>query len=117
MAGYNYTVEEAYSTNYLLNQEIYLGLARVMGDQLLLLTRFSYEYKNYSTPVARNDERVTGGVIVKYSVNPKFKIMADVKVDLLATDAFDSMLRTVASPDKPASYKAGSFGLGVMALF
>lgn len=118
IAGYDYVVEDAYSTNYLLNQEIYIGLARVMGDQLLLLTKITYQYKNYSTPVARNDQRVTGGGIIKYSLNPNIKVTAELKVDLLASDAFNTQGGN-ATPfyDPPATYKAGSMALGVTADF
>lgn len=117
IAGYNYTVEDAYSTNWFLNQEIYIGLARMMGDQVLLLVKMSYEYKNYSTPVVRNDQRVTGGGIIKYSFKPELKFFAEMKVDLLATDFYDTNTLTNSNPDRPASYRSGYMGAGIMANF
>ncbi|MBK9294560.1 MAG: outer membrane beta-barrel protein [Oligoflexia bacterium] len=117
IAGYNYVVEDAYSTNWFLNQEIYIGLARVMGDQVLLLVKMSYEYKNYSTPLPRNDQRVTGGGIIKYSFKPHLKFFGEMKVDLMATDYFFNHTSALNAADRPGSYRAGYIGAGVMANF
>lgn len=129
MAGYNYVVKESYWSNYVLDQEIYIGLARVMGDQVLLLTRIGYSYRSYSLPLRRDDERIGAGFMIKYSLSPTIKLTADLKVDLLSSDAFFNGTTTettpptnpngtlIAFPDRPASYKAGSFGLGVVASF
>lgn len=120
IAGYNYVVKDSYWTDYSLDQEIYIGLARVVGDQILLLGRTAYTYRSFSLPQRRDDQRIAGAFTVNYSLSPTIKLTADVKVDLLASDAYDngvSVASSSANPDRPASYRAGSFGLGIMADF
>ncbi|MDZ4678047.1 MAG: hypothetical protein SGI74_11140 [Oligoflexia bacterium] len=123
IAGYNYIVNNAYWSDYVLDQEIYIGLARVMGDQVLLLSRLSYLYKSYSLPVRRDDERIATAFSLRYSINSQIKLTADVKVDLLSSDVYNNQNsgRTnlngvrVYAPDRPASYKNGTLGLGIIA--
>lgn len=120
LAGYNYVVEDAYSGNYFLNQEIYVGIAKVIGDQLVALSKITYEYKNYSTPVSRNDQRITGGLTVKYSVRSDFKLMGDFRLDLLDSDGFYAPFGSgtaARTGDQPVSYKAGSISVGIIKTF
>jgi hypothetical protein len=129
IAGYNYLVKDSYFTNYLIDQEIYIGLARVMGDQVLILTRIGYNYRSYFKPYRRDDERIAGGLVIKYSLSAQIKLTAEIKVDLLSSDGYFNGTSTsttspttpngvpYTAPDRPASYKAGSFGLGLVASF
>jgi len=121
MVGYNYTVEDSYYTNYVLTQEIYLGLSRVVGDQLLFLARTTYEYRNYSLPNRRDDVRITAGLSAKYSISNTIKLTTDLKIDLLSSDAYDNADPNngdfLVTSDRPSSYKAGSFGVGLVASY
>ena len=127
MAGFDYTVKDTYWSNYRLDQEIYFGLGRIVGDQFLILTRISYDYSGYSLPNRRDDQRVKGAVSLRYSLTPAIKLTADLKVDLLSSDAYNTSAGVISQTnpdgtpvtflDNPASYNAGSLGLGVMASF
>jgi hypothetical protein len=125
IAGYNYIVQNAYWSDYLLDQEIYIGLARVMGDQVLFLSRLGYNYRSYSLPTRRDDERIATAFSLRYSLNSQIKLTADLKVDLLSSDAYNNQNSgavnlngtQVYAPDRPASYKSGTFGIGIMAVY
>ena len=119
LLGYDYSVADAYITNFVLQQELYMGVVRVLGDQVLFLFRIAYDYNSYSLPSRRDDERLVGSAMIKYSLSPMVKVTADVKVDLLSSDAYSLAPATYVdfNPDRPASYKAGSVGLGLVASF
>ncbi len=125
LAGYNYLVKDSYVTNYVLDQEIYLGLARIIGDQVLALIRVGYGYLSYSLPNRRDDERIAGALVIKYSLSRSIKLIAETKLDLLSSDGYINTSSsdpsnpdgTVPYPDRPSSYKAGSFGIGMVADF
>ncbi|MCC6278088.1 MAG: outer membrane beta-barrel protein [Oligoflexia bacterium] len=125
LAGYNYIVSDSYWSDYVLDQEIYLGLGRVMGDQVLVMGRFSYVYKSFSKPIRRDDERITSSIGIRYSINPQLKVTGDFKIDLYSSDAYNtdpSALTNpngtiVTAPDRPVSYKAGSIGIGIVATY
>ena len=112
--GYDYKVEDSYYTNYYLDQEIYAGLVKVVGDQILALARLGYDYRSYSLPFRRDDIRITASFSARYSITKTVKATADLKLDLLSSDAYDNSPNAV-SPDRPMSYNAGSFTLGLMA--
>jgi len=112
--GYDYKVDDSYFTNYYLDQEIYAGLVRVLGDQVLVLGRIGYDYRSYSLPFRRDDIRLTGSFSVRYSFTKVIKFTADLKVDLLSSDAYDNTLTPIA-PDRPFNYNAGSFAIGLLA--
>lgn len=121
-AGYNYVVKDSYLTNFYLDQEVYLGLARVIGDQVLLMGRVNYSYRNYSLPIRRDDQRIFGTISARYSLTPSIKITARMTFDFLNSDSYDNSIESSTSivptnPDRQASYRAGSFGLGIMAAF
>jgi hypothetical protein len=127
LTGFNYTVKDSYWTDYYLEQEVYVGSAHVVGDQLIMLSRIAFDYRNYSSPNRRFDERIVAAVGVKYSLTNSIKLTADLKLDLLSSDAFNTSQTssTTTNPngsalkfvDAPASYQAGSAGIGIVADF
>lgn len=116
LAGYEKSARDSYFTNYVTEDQIYIGLARVLGDQVLFLGHINYYYRTFSLPARRDDERIAAALTLKYSLTAKVKLTADLVIDLLSSDAYDGS-QAPSNPDRPASYKAGSFGLGLVAYY
>lgn len=90
MAGFDYDINDSKYTNYVIDQTTYLGYARILGDQILLLGRMEYTYSSYSKPYKREDQRLGGSFKVDYSVNPKSKISALLDLDILNSDQINT---------------------------
>jgi hypothetical protein len=126
ITGYKYFISDSYWTDFFTDQEIFIGAARIIGDKLVFQSRLAFDYKSFSLPNKRDDQRVTGFLGARYSLNKTVKLTADLKVDILNSDAFNQLASSnsvnpdgtsVKFLDAPASYKAGSIGVGAIAQF
>ncbi len=86
-AGYDYDVYDSYYTNFLVDQTIYLGYGRILGDRILFLTRLSYSTLSFSLPNRREDQRLLGNFNLEYSLSTRFKIAGEFMIDFLNSDA------------------------------
>jgi hypothetical protein len=112
LTGLESSVEDSYFTNFQVNQKIYIGYGRFIGDQVLWVTKAEYLYKTYSRPQRRDDQRFIIDTRFEYSYSQ------DLKIEFFAT--FDTLSSDAVDPDGPptpidpsASYqsiKAGFFG-------
>jgi len=119
IGGFNYVIQEALWSHYYTDQEIFLGLGRVEGDQLLLLSRLAYAYRTYSSPNRRDDQRLTASFAARFSLSPRVKLTADLQMDVLNSDPYNSDNRfpTMPPTDRAVSYRAGKASLGVLGEF
>jgi hypothetical protein len=110
LAGYVYKVDDTYYTNYVLDQTMYLGYARVYGDRLIFYTRLEYIYRSYSRPNRREDQRVYGNFKVEYSYRSNVTWICQLLVDAMSTDTFNLQNNAV---DPAASYEALSLSTSI----
>jgi hypothetical protein len=102
--GYNYEVEDSYFTNYMLIQEMFLGYGRILGDQVLLLTRLSYAYLSYSKPIRREDQKIITLFHLEYSINPNLRMITFVESEVLSSDSYNTELGTIRDPSVNYEY-------------
>lgn len=110
LLGLQNDVEDSYFTNFQINQKVYAGYGRFLGDQFLWVSKIEYLYRTYSRPQRRDDQRLVANTSVEYSYSQKLKIEASLLFDVLSSDAVD--------PDGPptpidpsASYQNIRFGI------
>jgi hypothetical protein len=110
LMGLEDLAEDSYFTNYQLNQKIYVGYGKFLGDQILWVSKVEYLYRTYSRPNRRDDQRFIADSRLEYSYSQALKLEAAFTFDLLSSDA--------VNPDGPptpidpsASYRNIRFGL------
>lgn len=110
LLGLQNSVEDSYFTNFQINQKVYVGYGRFLGDQFLWVSKVEYLYRTYSRPQRRDDQRLVANTSVEFSYSQKLKIEASLLFDVLSSDAVD--------PDGPptpidpsASYQNIRFGI------
>lgn len=116
IAGYDYEVNDTKFSNYVVDQTTYIGYARILGDQLLLLGRLQYTYSSYSKNFRREDQRLGGAFRVDYSAGPKMKLSGLLDLDVLNSDAIRAFDRD-GYTDAPVSYEYYRVGLEVTQYF
>lgn len=114
IAGYDYDINDSKWTNFVVDQTTYIGYARILGDQVLLLSRLNYTYSSYSKPIKREDQRLSGRFKIDYSFSPKVLLSGMFELDVLNSDQFNSLNEL---PDKPVSYEAFKAGLTLTSFF
>ena len=117
IAGYDYEVHDSKWTNFVVDQTTYLGYARILGDQVLLLGKVGYTYSSFSKPYKREDQRLAGSFKIDYSVNPKTKISALFDIDVLSSDQLNANPLRVDDPDHAVSYENFKAGLQLTQYF
>ncbi len=113
LLGYDYTVEDTYYSNFVLKQKMHIGFGRIFGDQLLALARLSYQYRSYSRPNRREDQRLAGEFKLDYSFSKTFKAEAVFTADLLTSET----LGPAGTVDPSVSYEYIRAGLFLKNLF
>lgn len=109
-AGYDYEVKDSKFTNYVLNQRTHLGYGRILGDQILFLTRLSYTYSTYSKPFRREDQRLAARFQVEYSLENNWRLRSELEIDILNSDAYN--INNLATDlDPVVSYDQFRFGV------
>ncbi len=112
LAGFDYDVKDSKFTNYVIDQTTYMGYARILGDQILLLTRMQYTYSSYSKPYKREDQRLAAAFRIDYSLSPSSKISGLLDVDILNSDSYlAENLISDGQIDPRASYQFFRTGL------
>lgn len=112
LLGLENSAEDSYFTNFQLNQKVYVGYGRFIGDQLLWTTKIEYLYRTYSRPQRRDDQRFIADTRLEYSLSEKLKLEASLMLDVLSSDAVDPD-GPPAPIDPSASYqniRAGFYG-------
>lgn len=89
LMGLENTVDDSYFTNFQINQKVYVGYGRFMGDQFLWVTKAEYLYKTFSRPQRRDDQRFIFDTRLEYSYSQKLKLEASAIFDVLSSDAVD----------------------------
>lgn len=106
IAGYDYEVHDTKWSNYVVDQSTYIGYARILGDQILLLSKMAYTYSSFSKPYKREDQRLAGSFKMDYSLTPKSKISVLFDLDILNSDQFKTVfLDGEATYDPAVSYE------------
>lgn len=108
-AGYIYRVYDSFYTNYELNQHMYLGYARVLGDRFIAFFRADYVYKSYSRPNRREDQQLNGTVRVDISYKPNWIIQAGINADFLISDTLNQNPGVI---DRATSYQSVQVFIG-----
>lgn len=116
IAGYDYDINDSKWTNFVVDQTTYIGYARILGDQVLLLSRLNYTYSSYSKPYKREDQRLSGRFKIDYSISPKLLLSGLFELDVLNSDQFNAIASSQL-PDKPVSYEAFRSGLTLTSTF
>lgn len=117
IAGHDYEIHDSKWTNYVIDQTTYIGYARILGDQLLLLGKMAYTYSSYSKPLKREDQRLAGSFRVDYSISPTAKLSGVFDLDILNSDAINRLDGINFQPDKPASYENFRTGIELIQYF
>lgn len=116
IAGYDYEINDSKWTNFVVDQTTFIGYARILGDQVLALSRLNYTYSSYSRPVRREDQRLSGEFKVDYSMSPRLLLTGTFELDILNSDQRNAVDFNQL-PDKPLSYEAFKAGLLLTAFF
>lgn len=112
LMGLESSAEDSYFTNFQLNQKVYVGYGRFIGDQILWVTKAEYLYKTYSRPNRRDDQRFVADSRMEYSYSEKLKIEASLMFDILSSDGTDPDGAPDPDPiDPSSSYQNIRFGL------
>ena len=89
LMGLENSAEDSYFTNFQINQKVYLGYGRFIGDQILWVSKAEYLYKTYSRPQRRDDQRFVIDTRMEYSYSQTLKLEASLMFDTLSSDAVD----------------------------
>jgi len=114
LMGLESSVDDSYFTNYQLNQKVYVGYGRFIGDQILWVTKAEYLYKTFSRPNRRDDQRFVADTRLEYSFSEKLKLEASLMFDILSSDAVKQGDGVSPDPIDPSSsyqnIRAGFYG-------
>lgn len=116
IAGYDYEIKDSKWTNFVVDQTTFIGYARILGDQVLLLSRLNYTYSSFSKPYRREDQRLSGRFKIDYSFSPKILLSGLFDLDILNSDQTNALPQSQL-PDKAISYESFKAGLELTAFF
>lgn len=116
VAGYNYTFKDSYFTNWQLSQEIHIGYSRIISDRMVFLMRLAYDYRSFSLPNRREDQRITTHLKLDFALASKWSLSTYFDGDLLVSDVFIGSGATNIS-NKDASYEKLGLGLSLKRSF
>lgn len=114
IAGYLYEAKDSKYTNWVLEQDMYIGYSRILRDTFLFLMKLNYIYYSYSELNRREDQRLLAKFQLDYVFLPKWTFVSTLGFDLLVSDAYDT---DTSSSDRAASYRATTIGLSVKRSF
>lgn len=109
VVGLENSVDDSYFTNFQINQKVYAGYGRFIGDQILWVTKVEYVYRTFSRPNRRDDQRFVADTRLEYSYSEKLKLEATMQFDILSSDAVDPDIPIDASTSYQ-NIRAGFFG-------
>lgn len=114
LMGLESAAEDSYFTNFQINQKVYIGYGRFIGDQILWVTKAEYLYRTYSRPNRRDDQRFIADTRLEYSYSENLKLEASLVLDILSSDAVKQADTLDPSPIDPSSsyqnIRAGFYG-------
>ena len=119
IAGYIYSVRDSSFSNWVLEQDMKIGYAKIINDRFLFLLKMSYIYYSYSEPQRREDQRLFANLQLDYVVFPGWTLVTKLNMDVLVSDAYDldPAQASASFGDLPASYEAADFGLYIKRSF
>lgn len=89
LMGLENRAEDSYFTNFQINQKIYVGYGKFIGDQILWVSKMEYLYRTYSRPNRRDDQRFVFDTRMEYSYSQTLKLEATFNFDILSSDAIN----------------------------
>ncbi len=110
LLGLENTAEDSYFTNFQLNQKVYVGYGRFIGDQILWVSKVEYIYRTFSKPQRRDDQRFVADSRLEYSYSEKLKLEASVMLDVLSSDAVDPDTTPIDPSSSYQNIRAGFYG-------